>query len=940
MLKNKRMLILVLLVIIFPFLLENTMSLSETITPKTGHCFTPLTAGPYSGNYLCTNNITALDDIEARIKVDSTSGYGWINTTWATGISNTSIITSAVLNVSVKATAMANVFLQIQVFNDSSGSWMNASECIYNFTSSNNLEDKLCNISQFVSRASSIYSLQIRSLAYRTSGGGAEEQVDIESLSFEYSPEDSPNAVLDAPLNGSIFRNRAVTFNATFTDDISLKNTTLYVWNSSNNIINSTTVLINGTLNYTNISFTTPYDGVFAWNYLVCDTSSNCALNNTNFTFIIDTIVPLLEIAYPSSIFYNASQTRLNYTASDSLLSSCWYSLDDGATNTTVTCGNNLTGLTSNEGENTWRVYANDTAGNLNSTSVMFTVDSISPLVTITSPSNGSTLGSNQSINLSLSILEANIGNCWYHIDSGLNTTFNCSSTTFNTTEGSHTIYAYVNDSVGNTASSSSLFSVSVGAPSISLVSPINTYLNYNEEISLVYIPEDTDLTTCSLWGDFNGTYELHQTVAAVSGTTNSFSRTLNDGTYLWAISCNDSLNNFAMSANQTFYVDTIRPSATVNAPTGTYSSLSNIPVDVSVSDASPVQCFYNVTRSTGNVEIPNSELIDCEPTTFSLDIETSYFLWMMVNDSAGNVNISRNSFTISVPSGGGGGGSSSGGGGGSRGVGLAGRTVFEIGLGELDALKINRGQSETVELSVKNNGLRFLNSCKFFTNGGISDWISGEDIESLSPGQSSNYIFTVNVPTNAEVGSYFATLGVNCLEYNKTFTYQVDVIGGEFELTILNSERIGTKLRTTYAVKNFGDKTKKIQVSYKFFDDESDLIVEGSDDDAEIPAGELYGGVVEFELPKNSIGNYVLVIEATDGADKTQKQEAVRLTSGGIAGFAISENNLKTIGWFGVVIMLSFGIYSVLKTIRRQLAIKKANDELSRQFITIDLDQ
>ena len=336
----------------------------------------------------------------------------------------------------------------------------------------------------------------------------------------------------------------------------------------------------------------------------------------------------------------------------------------------------------------------------------------------------------------------------------------------------------------------------------------------------------------------------------------------------------------------------------------------------------------------------PNSELIDCEPTTFSLDIETSYFLWMMVNDSAGNVNISRNSFTISVPSGGGGGGSSSGGGGGSRGVGLAGRTVFEIGLGELDALKINRGQSETVELSVKNNGLRFLNSCKFFTNGGISDWISGEDIESLSPGQSSNYIFTVNVPTNAEVGSYFATLGVNCLEYNKTFTYQVDVIGGEFELTILNSERIGTKLRTTYAVKNFGDKNKKIQVSYKFFDDESDLIVEGSDDDAEIPAGELYGGVVEFELPKNSIGNYVLVIEATDGADKTQKQEAVRLTSGGIAGFAISENNLKTIGWFGVVIMLSFGIYSVLKTIRRQLAIKKANDELSRQFITIDLDQ
>ena len=79
--------------------------------------------------------------------------------------------------------------------------------------------------------------------------------------------------------------------------------------------------------------------------------------------------------------------------------------------------------------------------------------------------------------------------------------------------------------------------------------------------------------------------------------------------------------------------------------------------------------------------------------------------------------------------------------------------------------------------------------------------------------------------------------------------------------------------------------------------------------------------------------------MEASDGLDINQKQQAVRLTTGGISGFAISDNNLRTIAWFGIVVLLLSGMFIVIKIIRNQLAIRKASQQVERQFITIDLD-
>ncbi|GAI91536.1 unnamed protein product, partial [marine sediment metagenome] len=89
---------------------------------------------------------------------------------------------------------------------------------------------------------------------------------------------------------------------------------------------------------------------------------------------------PTVNIIYPENISYNADVTNLNYTVEDDIsLDKCWYSTNGGETNTTITCGDNVTGRTAHEGSNNWTVYANDSIGQESSDIVFFTKDTIYP---------------------------------------------------------------------------------------------------------------------------------------------------------------------------------------------------------------------------------------------------------------------------------------------------------------------------------------------------------------------------------------------------------------------------------------------------------------------------------------------------------------------------------------------------------------------------------
>ncbi len=287
------------------------------------------------------------------------------------------------------------------------------------------------------------------------------------------------------------------------------------------------------------------------------------------------------------------------------------------------------------------------------------------------------------------------------------------------------------------------------------------------------------------------------------------------------------------------------------------------------------------------------------------------------------------------APSGGGGGG-----GGGSGGITAAViQDIYTLEADSLERLEIGRGESEAIALKVKNTGNKFLNGCFLSATNGVYNWISTNQIESLSPGQEMNYVFTINVPIDAERGEYSTNLNINCKEASLTKDYSISVVGGEFELTLLNSERVGTKLKVTYAVENFAEEEKEISVHYRLVDEDEDVVVEGDTESVKVPAKERIENSFEFELPKNSIGDYTILVNVGDGVDTNNYSQDIRLSARGVTGLAISDTNFKTISWFGIVVLICFGIYLVIKMIRRQIVLKREGQSAERHFIKIDIN-
>lgn len=159
---------------------------------------------------------------------------------------------------------------------------------------------------------------------------------------------------------------------------LNVSNYTLTLYNTTSTVVE----VFNGTpsedgsvydLNYT----TDLYDDVFQWKVKACGNDSDgvgsCVTSN-NFTFIIDTTAPALNITLlnnVTAVTFPVNVT-LNYTASDARLDDCWYNSTMNATIVLFPC--NTTRYlpiqnSSYTGQQRIYIWANDTLGNTNSTS-------------------------------------------------------------------------------------------------------------------------------------------------------------------------------------------------------------------------------------------------------------------------------------------------------------------------------------------------------------------------------------------------------------------------------------------------------------------------------------------------------------------------------------------------------------------------------------------
>ena len=340
--------------------------------------------------------------------------------------------------------------------------------------------------------------------------------------------------------------------------------------------VNRTTWDVSGQSILTGILYTFAYEGIFNWFYRIFDIAGN-RYDTQNNTLTIDATNPLISFESQTEnsglnfsrnwIYMNVSVTETNeanitfslYNITN-LVSKYFYENEIRL--------KNFTGLKS--GKYYYNVTVFDLAGNSNYTETReIGIDNLGPTITIVEPEDKAVYGYNTSLPLNVTVFDNYIGidSCWWNIDGLVNYSITCNTnTTFNASEGGHTITFYSNDTLGNLNSENSTFGISTLGPAINLHNPKNNkYIDYTSNIVFNYTPSDPDgVDTCILYGNWNGGWHANQTDNVIENVSfNYFNVNIGegDGHYLWNVWCNDSngLESWAVK-NYTLTIDLTNP--------------------------------------------------------------------------------------------------------------------------------------------------------------------------------------------------------------------------------------------------------------------------------------------------------------------------------------------------------------------------------------------
>jgi M6 family metalloprotease-like protein/PGF-pre-PGF domain-containing protein len=368
------------------------------------------------------------------------------------------------------------------------------------------------------------------------------------------------------------------------------------------------------------------------------DVASNISIfnfvdNGAYYTVSINNNVQELVITMtsPANRTYATTNISLNYTTTQQP-DSCWYRLNAGG-NITIT--GNTTFLASDNQQNNIQLFCNDTEGSVkNSSLVYFTVDTSSPSIVLSSPSNTTYATDNISLNYTVSdnmVLDS----CWYTDVNGSDTSLtNCQNTTFIANQGQNNISVYVNDTAGNVNFSQVFFTVDSIAPTVSFVSPTPNNVTINVSYAYINVTVSEVPDTVNL--EWNGTNES----MSGSGTLWYKNKTnLFNGNYTFKVYVNDSVNN--TDVTETRWVVIQAPLA-VNIEIPENTTYNYIPsLNYTISGISIDECWY--TLDNGKT---NTTLINCTGQD-NIGSEGFNTLTVYINDTLGNQNSSTVSFTI-----------------------------------------------------------------------------------------------------------------------------------------------------------------------------------------------------------------------------------------------------------------------------------------------------
>ncbi len=192
----------------------------------------------------------------------------------------------------------------------------------------------------------------------------------------------------------NLITNQNQSYNCTFTSESakSLKNTTLFIWNSSNSLIYNETKNISGISNSTQFSFNLTQEGNYTWNCRIFNNNSESAFANSNFSIKYDLTIPILSLLSSS---VTSSTASISWNSDEITNSSLLYgtnasnlNLNNAYSNFSLNHSFSLTGLTSSTAYY-YNITLCDNAGNciINGTNNFTTSDP--PSTESTSSSGG-----------------------------------------------------------------------------------------------------------------------------------------------------------------------------------------------------------------------------------------------------------------------------------------------------------------------------------------------------------------------------------------------------------------------------------------------------------------------------------------------------------------------------------------------------------------------
>jgi hypothetical protein len=406
------------------------------------------------------------------------------------------------------------------------------------------------------------------------------------------------------------------------------------------------------------------------------DTGPNLNDSETR-TFTIDLTAPSTTSLTPSngsnysSTFFNQT---FNVSVEDATATNVIYNFDNSSgaefnvsginSSGTWAMSYNISGLA--EGTHLVTVYANDSVGNLDTTTT-FTlfVDFSAPTVTFITPinnSNYSITSDNQTFNVT--IADAGAEAVIFNFDNSSGIDFNVSGVNSsgnwaisynisNVIEGTHLLTIYANDSTGNiNTTETRTFVLDVTNPVTTLVAPGNgtnySIASSNQTFNVTVADATTDSVIYNFENGSGTDFNVSGTNISGAWAISYNVSTLAEGTNIVTVYTNDSSGNLDQTKTFTLFVDYTSPAVSfLSPPAGsTFSGSSNNQTfNVSIEELSIETAIFEFDNSSGvdlNVSGVNSSGAWAISYNVSGLAEGVHVVTMYANDSSGNTNNSE----------------------------------------------------------------------------------------------------------------------------------------------------------------------------------------------------------------------------------------------------------------------------------------------------------